>query len=293
MKFILLISLALALSSCRELVSDEFQEFSPVPTVNSIIIADEPIRVQVSLAEKLDTNRLTHIDNAVVSLYSDGKLVEILSKYGKGLYSSSIIAEPFRTYSCKVNIPGYAEVTCTDSLPSVPYISGIEHINKAGIDEEGLSYPAIRITFKNDPFKRQYFEIVLRLIQKNHEKLATLQAITDPVLLNEGLPLALFSNEYINESSYTMLINYFTGSASASNGSSWQTTLYPLIVELRQVSYNYYQFVKQKYLYELGRYPEFMATSVKPFPLYSNVTGGYGIFAGYSVMKSDTIYPDN
>jgi hypothetical protein len=90
-----------------------------------------------------------------------------------------------------------------------------------------------------------------------------------------------------------MLINYFTGSASAVNGGPLQTTLYPLIVELRSVSYNYYQFVKQKYLYELGRYPEFKAGSIQAFPLYSNVTDGYGIFAGYSVLKADTIYPGN
>ncbi|MBK9388775.1 MAG: DUF4249 family protein [Bacteroidetes bacterium] len=71
------------------------------------------------------------------------------------------------------------------------------------------------------------------------------------------------------------------------------TDLYPVILELRSVSQNYYRFVKQKYLYELGRYPEFMAASTTAFPLYSNINGGYGIFAGYSLVKSDTIYPGN
>src|SRR5450759_1533839 len=111
------------------------------------------------------------------------------------------------------------------------------------------------------------------------------------VLLNEGLPIALFSNESIRGNNYSMTLNYFTGSAGRTNGEPLQTTLFPLILEVRSVSSNYYHFVKQKYLYEKGRYPEFMAASTTAFPLYSNITGGYGIFAGYSVTKSDTIYP--
>lgn len=292
-KFALLIVLFPAFSSCRELVTDDFPEFTPVPAVNSILIAGEPVKVHVSLAEKLDSTKLTVIDNAIVSFYVDGEFEETLNSAGDGLYISSVSAEPLKKYSCMVSIPGYAEVTCDDSIPALPVISTIEHIDKAGKDEEGYSYPAIRITFENDPVRIQYFEIILRLLQYNHERRAYLEAITDPVLLNEGLPILLFSNESINEPSYTMLINYTTGSASSINGEPPRTTLFPLIVELRSVSYNYYRFVKQKYLYELGRYPEFVAGTIKAFPLYSNVTDGYGIFAGYSVVKADTIYPGN
>lgn len=88
-----------------------------------------------------------------------------------------------------------------------------------------------------------------------------------------------------------MTLNYFTGSARSTNGEPLQTTLFPLILEVRSVSSNYYHFVKQKYLYEKGRYPEFMAASTTAFPLYSNITGGYGIFGSYSAVQSDTIYP--
>lgn len=291
MKFEYFLVLMFVFISCREIVTDEFEEFTPVPVVNSIIISGEPIKVHVSLAQKLDSTRLTLIENAIVSLYIDGIFKETLSFTGDGIYISTISAVPSTKYSCIVDIPGYNEVICTDSIPSLPLISDIRHIRLAGKDEEGLSYPAIMITFENDLFKRQYFEIVLRLLQPKHERIASLKTITDPVLLNEGLPLTIFSNESIYDPSYTMLINYFTGNASAANGGPLQTTLFPLIVELRSVSYNYYQFVKQKYLYDLGRYPKFMAGSVKTFPLYSNVINGYGIFSGYSVVQTDTIYP--
>ena len=90
-----------------------------------------------------------------------------------------------------------------------------------------------------------------------------------------------------------MTINYFTGSASSFNGGPMLTDLYPVILEIRSVSQNYYKFVKQKYLYDLGRYPEFMAASTTALPLFSNINNGYGIFAGYGSMKSDTIFPGN
>lgn len=287
--FLILIFLA----SCRELVTDEFPEFTPVPTVNSILITDSTIKVQVSLAGKLDTNHLTLIDNAEVLLYVDGEYKETLTLFDKGMYSSSVVVEPLKTYRCEVNIPGYELVSSGDSIPEATAISNIIHIDKAGKDEEGMTYPAVKFTFTNNQADKQYFEVLIRLLRYRKEYVASLETITDPILLNEGLPIALFSNESIKGSSYSMTINYFTGSASSYNGGPLQTDLYPIILELRSVSFNYYKFVKQKYLYEKGRYPEFLAASTTAFPLYSNIKGGYGIFAGYSSMKSDTIYPDN
>ncbi|HEX2921627.1 MAG TPA: DUF4249 family protein [Bacteroidales bacterium] len=291
-EYFILSSFILIFSSCRDLVSDEFQEFTSVPVINGILKTGEHIKIHISFAQKLDANKLEFINNAIVSLYIDGKYEEDLGLSGDGLYVSSIVTQPSKKYSCMVNIPGYPVINCYDSVPEIPDILGIEHIDVAGKNKEGYTYPAIKITFKNDPLNRQYFEIVLRLLHRDYETLASLETITDPVLLNEGLPLLLFSNEYISETTYTMLINYFTGNLSNSGGGGMHTDLFPLIVELRSVSNSYYKFMKQKYLYELGRYPEFMSGTVKALPLYSNVIGGYGIFSGYSVMY-DTIYPVN
>ena len=287
--FLILIFLA----SCRELVTDEFPEFTSIPTVNSILVKDSTIKVQVSLSGKLDTNRLALINYAEVLLYVDGEYKETLSQFDDGMYSSSIVVEPLKTYRCDVTVPGYDLVSGSDLIPVPVAISDIIHIDIAGKDEEGMNYPAIKFTFTNNPSEKQYFEVVIRLQNNRYERIASIKKNTDPVLLNEGLPLPLFSNESIKGSSYTMTINYFTGSASSFNGGPMQTDLYPLILELRSISQNYYKFVKQKYLYDLGRYPEFMAASTTAFPLFSNINNGYGIFAGYCSVKSDTIYPGN
>lgn len=277
----------IALISCRELVQEDFPEFLAVPTVNSILIADSTFKVHVSLADKIDTNQLPVNDNATVILYVDGQFREALTYFENGVYSSITIIEPQKTYDCEVNIPGYQTVYCNDIIPDPVTISDIVHIKKAGMDREGLTYPAIQFTFTNNPEEELYFEAVIRLIKYGYEQTAELLFITDPVLLNEGLPVALFSNELISGESYTMTINYTTGS-----GSSGGTNLYPLILEFRTVSRNYYQYVKQLVFYEQGRYPDQIGSPLTVASLFSNINEGYGIFAGFSFMQSDTIYPN-
>jgi len=249
------------------------------------------MKVHLSLAEKLDTNQLTLVNDADISLYIDGNYSENLFPDENGIYFSSSIVEPLRSYRLEVNVPGYKTITCNEILPPPSPIFNIIHTNNAGKDEEGMIYPSVTISFKTNPTERQYFEIVIRTLQNKYERTATLKKITDPVLLNEGLPLTIFSNEIIRDSVYAMTINYFTGSAGFSGDEPYHTSLYPLIIELRSCSDNYYWFVKQKYLYEKGRYPEFLAASTNAFPLFSNIPGGYGIFAGYSVVVSDTLFP--
>jgi hypothetical protein len=54
----------LTMMSCREPVQNEFPDFTPVPTVNSFLVADSIIKVHVSMAGKMDKVPLT-----VVAIY--------------------------------------------------------------------------------------------------------------------------------------------------------------------------------------------------------------------------------
>ncbi len=277
--------------SCRKLVQSDFPDFKQVPTVNSFLKADSLIKVHVSLAAKLDTNELQGINNASVQLFVDDVFKELLTSTGNGVFTSTTIVEPLKKYECKVDIPGYETVSCSNSIPKPSHLRGIIHISIAGKDQEGMTYPAVKFTFSNSKNEKCYYEARIRLIEYGSEQIAYMYSIVDPVLLNEGLPLSVFSNELITDTAYTMTINYFTGSASSTNGGPMITTLYPFILEVRSVSYDYYQFARQKYLYDSGRFPEFGLSSNQAFQLYSNVKNGYGIFAGYSIVISDTISP--
>jgi len=288
---IVLVGGQFSFSSCRKLVQSEFGDFKQVPTVNSFLKADSLLKVHISLASKLDTNELKGLDNAQVQLYVDDVFRELLTSTGNGVFTSTTIVEPLIKYECRVDIPGYETVSCSNSIPKPSHLRDIIHISVAGKDQEGMTYPAVKFTFSNTQNEKSYYEARIRLIEYGSEQIPDMYNIVDPVLLNEGLPLSIFSNELITDTAYTMTINYFTGSASSTNGGPMTTTLYPFILEVRSVSYDYYQFARQKYLYDTGRFPEFGLSSNQAFQLYSNVKNGYGIFAGYSIVISDTIIP--
>ena len=285
----------LMLSSCHKLIQDEFPDFTPVPTVNSYLIADSTLKVKISLAAKMDSLPLKNVDQAEVQLFIDETFIETLVADGNGLYSSSSIVKPGKTYRCQIRIHGYELVTCSDSLPLSNPILKIEHILTAGIDEEGFTYPGIKFTFSNNPQEHRYYQAI---IWNYHESdwrsspwtAAGLKEITDRVLLAEGLPMAVFSNDQIKGDSYTMQINYQSG-YYYSGPNNVNRKMYPFRLELRSISYDYYQYLKQEYLYELGRYPEFLSGVGSVFPLHSNVQNGYGIFAGYSTFFSTIIQP--
>ncbi|MBN1416235.1 MAG: DUF4249 family protein [Bacteroidales bacterium] len=284
MKNTLFILFIVIVGSCRDFVQDEFPDFREVPAINSFLVDDSIVRVQVSLTGKLDTSNLKTVDNASVNLYRNHQFVETLNYHSEGVYISNAVAESGNSYRIEVDIPGYDRVTAHDSIPGPAKILSVSHIKKAGKDEEGHFYPALLLTFNNTRHSECYYEIVIYAIDNGRQFPVELIDIKDPVLLNEGIPLALFRGELVPDGEYEMTLNYTTG-FSDQNGMQ----LFPLVIEFRTVSFDYYRYKQMLYLYELGRYPDNMLSTTSVTSPYSNASGGYGIFAGYSVFRSDTI----
>jgi hypothetical protein len=291
-KLIIIFFVSLGTASCRKLVSDDFPDFPKTPVINSIMVTDSLLKVHISLTDKIGDKKISFIDNAQVLVTTNNIEYDTLFYTGNSIYQSKTIVQPLKNYSCQVTIPDYQTIVCNNNIPDTPEILAIQHINYAGRDAEGATYPAVKITFKNNPQESQYFQIAIKLMVYENVEFAQILNITDPVLLNEGIPLTVFSNELIESDSYTMTINYTSGSYT-SNGNGWNTELFPLVIELRSISYDYYMYLKQLYLYETGRYPTDVGSgAVTNFNLYSNIPEGYGIFAGYSWVVSDTIVPE-
>ena len=288
-----LLLLILMLESCRELIDEPYPDYNPVPVVNALLKEGDTLKVNISLAEKLDTNSLGFVDDAVVDLFVDDMYVETLTYTENGEYNSKTVVKTLKKYSCKVLMPGFDTITCEQLIPSIPRIINITHINIAGKDEEVTSFPAIELTFENNLKIDSYYEVqIYKLWDNNSFREAYLKTISDPILLNEGLPMALFSNEIITDSVYTMHINYTTGLSVSSNGGPQRTILFPIKVELRQVTEDYYRFKKQYYLYSNGLEADGVLTSMTNNNLYSNIDNAYGIFAAYSSTSTDTITPN-
>lgn len=272
----------LLFSSCRKEVKTDDSLLTAYPVINSIIINGKPIKVHISIASQFSDTKTILIENATVKLYRENVLVEDLIYINDGIYISESIGEASKEYSLRINVPGYKEINCKTTVPVVPEISNVKFIPIAGMDNEGETYSGITFDFKTTPTIAQYFEICLKVFYYGNIIEVNPVDIVDPILLHEGLPLPVFSNEIIKDSLYSMRYNYYTGVTDNN---------LPLILEFRSISKEYYLYLRQKYLYDTGRFPEFGLNSSTAFPMYSNIDEGYGIFAGYSFIVSDTIQP--
>lgn len=282
------IVICILVSGCRDLVKDEFDEFATTPVVNSLFTNDVPLEINVSFTGNINATEFDYAEEADVLLFVNDILLERPVYIGEGTYKTNQLIPNKNKISCQIIIDGYNTVYCEDSIPNQTIITDLGHISASGVNEEGDVYPAIKFTFQNNPEEKQYYEVRIRLLRSFGEKYAMLEKITDPVILNEGIPLAVFSNELIKDTLYEMTLNYTTGSSNSSG-----MKFFPLIIEFRTISYNYYQYRKQHYLYELGRDPDGISSSTTVFNMHTNIENGYGIFAGYTSYLSDTIYPLN
>lgn len=289
-KLLLLFSAILFLFSCRKQVDVDYNEIEPTPVINSLIEAGEVIKAHVSYAAVPEGDQLQGVQGGTVELWVNNEFSGLLYHQQGGWFQSTTTAEQGNTYKIRWVYSDTDYVEGSTYIPTAVTLSNIEHTPVAGMDEEGISYPSVSFDIDNIREEKQYFEVRIRLFRYSSESIAQLEELVDPVLINEGLPLWVFSNELIDTDSYRMTINYSSGS-STSIGGQWITRLFPFVLELRSVSEDYYLFTRQKYLYDSGRFPEFGLGANTAFPLHSNIDGGYGIVAGFSSFSSDTITP--
>jgi hypothetical protein len=289
LRFLLL--LVLINTSCRKLVQDEFPDTKKSLVVNSVLVADKILRLNLSYTAKIIDTSFEYVENAQVKLFKNGVFIENLVYTENGFYTSSEILEENNNYSCIISVPNFETIYCEEFIPPKKTIFNIKHNNVAGVNDDGIIYPSISFAFENFINEKRYYEVLIKTIHNESYGFASLEKIIDPVLISEGLPILVFSNEHINTNFYEIIINYNTGSTSSSGNSGVQMNLYPVVLEFRSISYNYYKFLKNFYLYQQGRYPDGIMSSQTMVNMHSNIEGAYGIFAGFSRFETDTIFP--
>lgn len=272
------------LSSCTELVQDEFDSYGPFPCVNGFLYADSIISVRVSLMKELGDDALPLVDNALVLLLKNERVIDTLF-YDEGKYYSTFAAQANTSYGVKVKIAGLDTASATCIVPPRPIVNHIEHINVAGVNYELYPYPAVDIDFALDPNNASYYEVLLR--NADNDDWFWQSILTDPVLLAEGFQelydeqYIVFSSRYISETSQVVRINY----------DEWSYYRSPLVVYFREVSEEYYLFRKSFYFYKGSLHLDLNLLGYDVQSLYSNIEGGIGIFAGASTFVSDTLHP--
>ncbi len=287
--FLSFISAPLILSSCVELVSDDFPDYESTPSLNCILVAGDTLSLQISLAEKIASFDLTLLDNGIVQVGEGQSNGFSLDNQGNGLYTSGTRVEPDSPYQISVVLDGYPELYASDSVPTPCGISIISQTNTAMLNEDGYYMTGVELEFHDDPMTNDYYEIII--YKRNEDYIFPAPAYNEQnqVLLNEGFEpytteSLVFSDELIEEEYVYMNLIYGVDYNSGSRGDTRYQTIeeHTLIVELRHISEAYYKFKNSVYFYENSRYADFIEGTATVYPIYSNVENGLGIFASYT-----------
>lgn len=267
-KFLILFLLAISISNCRELVTDNFPDFENRTTVNSILTADSVVEIHVSRAEKVDQTELSVIENAQVQLLINGIEIEVLSYDSDGKYRSLHKVIAGSEYECIVETDLLPQVSAKCKIPVPTSLNEVILFEEAWVNDESWLCPAIQFSIDNPQDELRYYNARIKVIN-----------FSSPIV--EDISLALFSNEFEPSQTITKYFEFDHDNILFSQ--------FAYILELRSLSFDLYEYMKSLEEYQKGRYPEFDSGSIVPQNLHNNVEGGYGIFAGYSSCLSDTL----
>ena len=295
------IVLMMVLFSCSKEVSFTQKEPEGRLVVNGLIEPDSLITVRISSTVSILEEKAPLIEDAIVDLSIDGSYAETLQYQGEGMYASATGAVPGRVYAIEVSAPGYPVVSATDTLPeAVPILAGSREVGNT-YDEYGDPHTDVEMIFR-DPPGTDFYEFMF-LTQHSQSEDQSYHVVFQFMVYVADLALKKDSELEYEPFTYVFSDALFDGKtyrmenkfeAAATSGSFLQ----PVIPEkdynkehivLRHVSHAYYQYrkswIRHSNNQQTGHFaddPLYVLNVGSPKPMYTNIEGGYGIFAAYN-----------
>lgn len=304
MKRIYLLSIVLFLVSCSTKIELNIPESEPKIVVNGLITNDTTITVNISKTFATLTGELEFVDNAQISLWEDDIFIENLQYSENGNYTSQIIVQTGKEYKITVNVPEFETISASTQIPEpVAITDGTIYIDAYFDQNQKVQASEILLSF-NDPQEEINYYLTTFYAASYIE---IWDSITNTVILTDSV-YSYYGIYYLNSNEQVILneddIKYYEGAGkirslvfsdellSTENTLSFFAEI-PYIYNgnqfaiLRSISYDYYMYhksrIRQRFSQGMGSLDATnMFLSSNPNDLYSNITNGIGIFAGYS-----------
>lgn len=268
-----------AVSSCTDVIELEFPAHDPLLVVNSVVSPDEEWKVQVSASKGLNNNDFYPLlDDAVVELYQGDDLLGQLSSKGNGIYhSKEQYPEAGIDYTLKVKHPGFNSTQSSIRMPEIPNISlpKVQYVEDTENKTSTGRWIQITTLITDDPARDDFY--FARAFKKDSAysyeedqivKFNSHRIIEFPVPINERgvLGMQMFTDRTFQGNKYmlTFLIEYYGNSE-----------IHIQIGTISPALYNYARTYHRQTNYQESPFAQ-------PNPVSNNITGGLGIFGGYS-----------
>ena len=272
------------LVSCSKVIEIDLPSAPDKLVVNCFFSTGDKFIVHLSHSQKILNEDSTIIKNGNIKLYANDIFNGSLEYIADGIYShDTIIARPGIKYKLVALAPGYDQVEAEDTAPTPAIIDSVSYDPKAYPDSEGNNFYKVELLLQDNASKRDYYEIILKYYKTADKySIIRLRGDYEQVIMNEGdeefySGICVFSDELINGSKYSLKMK--TSTVLSINKKE---------LHLLSISETLYKYRKSWIRHSSAQYPD-ITNPIEPVTLFSNVKGGYGIFAGYS----DTIAISN
>ena len=255
--------------------------------LNAILQEGELFKLHLSKSSYALDTVIRYVDNAVVNVFSEDTLLEVLKYSQEGFYySDQLIVKEGVCYSVEVLVPGYNNLLAHTCVPSPVRLQSVSLKTDAGKDNKGISYSLVEISFKDPVNTENYYYI--SLISRNLDTFYT-HLYRDnafffsysPIILAEGDKSSkVFSDKTFNGQEVLLPLNYYDFKADT-------VTKRRLTLKLFSVSESFYLYQKSLAEYQKAINDIFRVNN--PPQLYSNVENAYGIFSAVAVSDSINI----
>ncbi len=272
-------------SACTKTIEIDLPQHDSKTVVNCFFQVDSLFSLEVGKSFSIFDKRPSPIKSAKVELFTEGQSIDTFYYDGER-YRSHIYPEVNKNYHIEVTTTE-GELASADSyIPNTPILEFISLEDSVYTDEEGLFIAQLKVIISDTSYADNFYELKLLGKSVNFQNDSILleayyDLINDQVFKEEELlayyPESLvFSNALFKGEDYAMTVNFRWGSS--------HDTYDGLIIILRAVTKEYYEYKKSLTLHIERQSGDIWDGVGAPIEMVSNIDNGYGIFAGYSEL---------
>lgn len=283
---------------CTKEVNIQLPNHQAHLVVNGLFQPDSLLRVSLGKSKPLlDDTPSPSITNARILLYENNPKIDSLVRHNNE-YRSKVVPRPNTNYRLLV----YHQedtLSSSDHLPNLPLYKNVSYQDSLYFAGEGEFFNQLSLTLIDNPEEDNFYELTILIHQEHSQEEAEEQSQTnynlfesipyfdennnDHIIQSEGLlnyypDTLLFSDKHFSSSEQELRINF----NSYIFYDNYQNRSRYVILKLRAVSAHYYQYKRNLTIHLNNQYSDLWDGTGEPISLYTNVTNGLGIFAGYN-----------
>jgi hypothetical protein len=275
-----------SLLSCKKVIDIELPETAPKIVVNSFFTDNSKIKVHLSKSIGILENIIPECTDATIIVRGNDIIIDTMY-FESGYYHSHILSENNNNYALEILTPGVEPVYCEDIIPEKTIIQNFVCTDSVLIDEDGMIINELKLDFQ-DFAGPSFYEVELSAKDtiNNYTTGLWFKKNSDPVITSTGLldynPKTLIFTDKMFDGKHCSVKIYFAY--------DWDRN-YSIKLIFRSVSESYYKYKERQFAYLFSLENDIFSGMSEPINLYSNITGGYGIFAGYTSDEKVIIIP--